>query len=129
MASPISGLFNSPANPAGTTTTTAPANGSASNEQIFLQLLVSQIQNQDPTNPIDGTQFVSQLAQFNELDQLIAIRGDLDGQAAAAAAANAAAANGASQGTTNVNMPGGSGTPSASGPATGATGTSTATQN
>ena len=127
MASPISGLFNSPANPAGTTTTTAPANGSASNEQIFLQLLVSQIQNQDPTNPIDGTQFVSQLAQFNELDQLIAIRGDLDGQAAAAA--NAAAANGANQGTTNVNLPGSSGTPSASGPATGATGTSTATQN
>ena len=89
MASPISGLFGSPANPSGTTTTTASAAGSAPNEQMFLKLLVSQIQNQDPTNPVDGTQFVSQLSQFSELEQLIAIRGDLDGQNAAMSGASA----------------------------------------
>jgi flagellar basal-body rod modification protein FlgD len=84
MASPVSGLFGSPANPAGSTSTTTSITGAAPNEQMFLQLLVAQIQNQDPTNPVDGTQFVSQLAQFSELEQLIAIRGDLDTQNATA---------------------------------------------
>jgi len=40
-------------------------------EQTFLQLLVTQLQYQDPTNPGDGTQFVSQFAQFSELEQMI----------------------------------------------------------
>ncbi|MGL6561862.1 flagellar hook capping FlgD N-terminal domain-containing protein [Aeromonas hydrophila] len=30
----------------------------------FLQMMVAQIQNQDPTNPLDGAQYVTQLAQF-----------------------------------------------------------------
>jgi len=45
---------------------------------MFLQLLVSQLQNQDPLNPADSTQFVSELAQFSELDQVIAIRSDIE---------------------------------------------------
>lgn len=43
------------------------------NENTFLQLFVSQLKNQDPLNPSDGTQFVSQLAQFSELEQVIGI--------------------------------------------------------
>ncbi|HTX33538.1 MAG TPA: flagellar hook capping FlgD N-terminal domain-containing protein [Bryobacteraceae bacterium] len=39
------------------------------NENMFLQLLVAQLQNQDPLNPPDGTQFVTQLAQFQTLEQ------------------------------------------------------------
>lgn len=31
------------------------------NEQAFLQLLVAQLKNQDPTQPQDGTQFVAQI--------------------------------------------------------------------
>jgi len=38
-------------------------------ENMFLQLLVAQLQNQDPTNPSDSTQFVTQLAQFQTMEQ------------------------------------------------------------
>ncbi len=39
---------------------------SLSNE--FITLMVAQIQNQDPLNPTDGTQYVSQLAQFSQVE-------------------------------------------------------------
>ncbi|HTP88038.1 MAG TPA: flagellar hook capping FlgD N-terminal domain-containing protein [Bryobacteraceae bacterium] len=54
------------------------ANDALANEQTFLQLLVSQLKNQDPTSPMDGTQFVTQLAQFSQLEQDLAMRKDLD---------------------------------------------------
>ena len=38
-------------------------------ENMFLQLLVTQLQNQDPSNPADSTQFVTQLAQFQTMEQ------------------------------------------------------------
>jgi flagellar basal-body rod modification protein FlgD len=41
------------------------------NENMFLQLLVAQLKNQDPLNPPDGTQFVAELAQFQQLEQSI----------------------------------------------------------
>lgn len=34
----------------------------------FLQMMVAQIQNQDPTNPLDGAQYVAQLAQFSMVE-------------------------------------------------------------
>src|SRR5437588_10473208 len=67
------------ASAAGTTPPASAASASASaagrmvNEQTFLQLLVSQIKNQDPLSPTDSMQFVSQLAQFSSLEQLIGI--------------------------------------------------------
>jgi flagellar basal-body rod modification protein FlgD len=60
---------------------------------MFLQLLVAQIKNQDPLNPTDSVQFVSQLAQFSELEQVIAIRGDLDSQKAASTPATPSSTN------------------------------------
>ncbi len=42
-------------------------------ESTFLTLLVSQLQNQDPLNPTDSTQFVSQLTSYSQLEQLINI--------------------------------------------------------
>jgi flagellar basal-body rod modification protein FlgD len=43
----------------------------------FLKLLVTQLQNQDPMNPADSTQFVSQLAQFSSLEQLSSVNDNL----------------------------------------------------
>ncbi|NLT67882.1 MAG: hypothetical protein GXX84_14865 [Acidobacteria bacterium] len=39
----------------------------------FLKLLVTQLQNQDPMNPVNNEQFISQLATFSSLEQLISI--------------------------------------------------------
>ena len=43
------------------------------NEDTFLQLLVSQLQYQDPLNPVDSTEFVTQLTGYSQLEQLINI--------------------------------------------------------
>lgn len=42
-------------------------------EDTFLKLLVTQLENQDPLNPQDSAQFVSQLASFSALEQMSAM--------------------------------------------------------
>jgi flagellar basal-body rod modification protein FlgD len=39
----------------------------------FLKLLVTQMQNQDPMDPMDNSQFLTQLASFSSMEQLISI--------------------------------------------------------
>ena len=43
------------------------------NESTFLKLLMAQVRNQDPLNPTDSTQFIGQLVQFSQLEQLLGI--------------------------------------------------------
>jgi len=43
----------------------------------FLKLLVAQLTHQDPLNPMEGTEFTAQLAQFSSLEQLIRINDNL----------------------------------------------------
>ena len=50
----------------------------AGQRDMFMTLLVTQLKNQDPLAPQDGTQFVAQLAQFNSLDQLTGIRQSIE---------------------------------------------------
>ena len=60
-----------------TSTATIAATDNLGNETTFLQLLVSEIQNQDPTQPMDSSTFLSQLAEFSSVEQLIGIRQDV----------------------------------------------------
>jgi flagellar basal-body rod modification protein FlgD len=71
------------------TKTTAPVDKLA-DKSTFLKLLVAQLKYQNPLNPADGVQFVTQLAQFSALEQstsmsqdLAAIRADLEKQGSA----------------------------------------------
>jgi flagellar basal-body rod modification protein FlgD len=78
------------ANSAAAETPTKPASFDAlANEATFMQLLVSQLRNQDPLNPTDSTQFLSQLTQMSQLEQLVAIRQTLQGNGASGAGATA----------------------------------------
>ena len=47
-------------------------------QQDFLKMLIAQLENQDPLDPQDATEFTAQLAQFNSLDQLMAMRSSMD---------------------------------------------------
>lgn len=46
----------------------------------FLKLLVAQLSNQDPTNPMEGREFAAQLAQFTSVEQLTNISGQMEAQ-------------------------------------------------
>src|SRR5699024_327692 len=36
----------------------------------FLKILIAQLQNQDPANPMDDREFIAQMAQFSSLEQM-----------------------------------------------------------
>ncbi|KQZ86990.1 flagellar basal body rod modification protein [Mesorhizobium sp. Root157] len=44
----------------------------------FLRLLIAQMKNQDPTQPMDSTQYVSQLATFSQVEQTVQTNTKLD---------------------------------------------------
>jgi flagellar basal-body rod modification protein FlgD len=46
--------------------------------QSFLKLLVAQMKNQDPTNPMDSTQYMAQLASFSQVEQSVQMNQKLD---------------------------------------------------
>jgi flagellar basal-body rod modification protein FlgD len=57
--------MNGTSSATGSTSSTASTSTGSGLQSTFLQLLVTQLQNQDPTNPMDSSQMTSQLAEIN----------------------------------------------------------------
>lgn len=79
MTTPISGVTTYAATPTNTTastssdpttTGTTKSSGLALDSQAFLQLLVAQLQYQDPTNPTDTSAFMSQTATLSQVQTM-----------------------------------------------------------
>lgn len=60
--------------------------GANNNQELdstdFMSLLVAQLQNQDPTNPVANEDFTAQLAQFSSLEEMQNVNANLQAMAA-----------------------------------------------
>ena len=81
----------------GTTPTTGTSASNANQLSVsslgntFLQLLTQELQNQDPTAPVDSTAMVGQMISLNQLDQLAGINNTLTNEFPKAAGSNTTA--------------------------------------
>jgi flagellar basal-body rod modification protein FlgD len=74
---------NAASTPATTTPTSSGTNGSAASiGSTFLSLLAQELQNQDPTAPVDSTAMVGQMISLSQLGQLVSINQTLSSAAA-----------------------------------------------
>jgi flagellar basal-body rod modification protein FlgD len=68
-ASPIINNASSPAAQSSSSSSTSSSSGTGI-DSMFMQLLITQLQNQDPLSPMDPSTFVTQLVGVNTLDQV-----------------------------------------------------------
>jgi flagellar basal-body rod modification protein FlgD len=61
-----------------TASSSSSSSSSSLGQDAFLQLLVTQLQYQDPLSPMDDKEFVAELAQFSSLEQLTEINTGID---------------------------------------------------
>jgi flagellar basal-body rod modification protein FlgD len=59
-------------------TTAAAAEQASLDYDAFLQLMIAQLKNQDPTNPMDSAEYMAQLATFTQVEQSIMMNSKLD---------------------------------------------------
>lgn len=74
----VSPAASATSNQTSSPTTQTAAQAATVNYNQFLQLLVAELQNQDPTAPTDPTQYMSQLASFSSVEQQIQTNSKLD---------------------------------------------------
>jgi len=67
------GLATAKSATASSSTDSSSQSSLGSMDTTFMNLLITELQSQDPTAPMDATQMVGQMVSLNQLDQLIAI--------------------------------------------------------
>ncbi|HEX3986535.1 MAG TPA: flagellar hook capping FlgD N-terminal domain-containing protein [Acidobacteriaceae bacterium] len=84
---------NDSSSPSTSSSSSSAADGSATiTANDFLQLLVTEMQNQDPTANTDPNEYISQLVQVNSLEQLVQINQDLGSSSSASTSSDASGA-------------------------------------
>jgi flagellar basal-body rod modification protein FlgD len=63
---------------ASSSTMSANPNDRLMNKDMFLQLMVAQLRNQNPLNPVDGVDFLAQLSQISSVEQQVQMRQELE---------------------------------------------------
>ena len=76
--SAISGAGNTTSTDAASSTSNTKSNAYDLGEDAFLTLLLAQLENQDPLNPMEDADFIAQLAQFQSLSELTNIGDSLE---------------------------------------------------
>ena len=74
--------------PSSTSSASAPSSNSTISQSGFLNLIAKELQAQDPTQPLDPSQFMGQLVQFGSLNELTSIYNLLASGATTAASGN-----------------------------------------
>jgi len=77
----VSSVTSSTSTTAATTTTSASSDAASEatlNYDSFLKLLVAQMKNQDPTEPMDSSEQIAQLATFSQVEQTIKTNTNLE---------------------------------------------------
>ena len=69
-----------PANEGPSSATDALTGGQNLGQDDFLLMLLTQLNNQDPLNPMEGHEFAAQLAQFTSVEQLLSLNDSLTAQ-------------------------------------------------
>lgn len=64
--------------PTGANQTSQQTSKTAVDYQSFLKLLIAEMKNQDPTNPMDTSQYMSQFAQLSTVEQAMQTNSKLD---------------------------------------------------
>jgi flagellar basal-body rod modification protein FlgD len=80
----------------GSTSSSSADSGADVTSADFLTLLVSELKNQDPTQPTDPTAYVQQLVSVNSLQQLISINQDLGGSSSSGSGSGSGTGSGTS---------------------------------
>ncbi len=57
---------------------TSRSQSSALDQETFLRLLVTQMKTQDPTKPMESTEYMAQLASFSQVEQSVQANSKLD---------------------------------------------------
>lgn len=76
MSSSVSGVSSSSSSSLSSALSTT--DSSFVSEDTFLKLLITQLKNQDPLDPQDSSQFVSQLASFSSLEQMTSLNTEME---------------------------------------------------
>lgn len=79
ISAPLQADSASSTSATGSSSSSSSTSSSTDLQSTFLNLLVTELQNQDPTQPVDPTEMVGQMISLNELDQLISINQILGG--------------------------------------------------
>lgn len=74
----VTDYLNSTYDSSSSTSSSSTSSSSDSYQDLFLTLLCTQLENQDPLDPMDDTEMVSQLAEFSSLEQLSTMNGNLE---------------------------------------------------